>query len=36
MTAQESEFTFDSKKGMTDFVVINVRVKLLQKFIKRL
>ena len=24
MTAQETEFTFDNTKGMTDFIVVNV------------
>lgn len=35
MTAQESEFTFDSTKGMTDFVVINVEGKTAPEIYKK-
>jgi len=35
MTAQETEFTFDNKKGMTDFIVVNVEGKTAPEIYKK-
>ena len=35
MTAQETEFTFDNTKGMTDFIVVNVEGKTAPEIYKK-
>ncbi len=35
MNSQETEFTFDNNKGMTDFVVTNVEEKTAQEIYKK-